>query len=173
MDLTDDFKHYLQHTASSLKGSDRRLFFARTVCVLGPGGQRLAERQLGWSRGTIRKGMHELTSGIRCVDYFSGRGRPRAEERLPQLLADIRVLVDGQSQTDPSFQSQRLYTRLTAAQVRQQLLLQKGYVDQELPSVETIRRKLHQLGYHLRKVAKCKPKKRFGKRMPSSPAWLR
>jgi hypothetical protein len=29
-----------------------------------------------------------------------------------------------------------------------------------LPVEETIRCKLHQLGYHLRKVQKCRPKKR-------------
>jgi hypothetical protein len=33
-------------TAKALKGSARRLFLARTVQVLGEGGQRLAEREL-------------------------------------------------------------------------------------------------------------------------------
>jgi len=33
---------------------------ARAVLVLGPGGQRLAEAELGWNRGTIRKGMREF-----------------------------------------------------------------------------------------------------------------
>src|SRR3954452_5546638 len=118
MELTDPVKEYLIVTAAALKGSDRRLFMARTVRLLGPGGQRRAERELGWNRVTIGKGMHELTSGIRCVDYFSGRGRNRAEEHLPNLLDDIRAIVDAQSQTDPTFKTQRLYTRLTVAEVR-------------------------------------------------------
>src|SRR4051794_17406456 len=157
MDLTDPVKQYLRDTAASLTSYDRRLFLARTVRLLGPGGQRLAERELGWSRVTIRKGLHELTSGIRCLDDYAARGRPRAEGRLPHLLADIRAVVDGQCQTDPTFQTRRLYTRLTAAQVRRQLVLQHGYAAAELPSVETIRRKLHQVGYRLRKVQKCRP----------------
>jgi hypothetical protein len=147
-------------TPEALRGVDRRLFMARTVRVLGPEGQRRAERELGWNRGTIRKGMHELSSGIRCVEAFCLRGRKRAEEHLPELLRDIKTIVDGQCQTDPSFQTQRLYTRLTAATVRKQLLAQKGYTDEELPSAETSRCKIHQLGYRLRKVQKCKPKKR-------------
>jgi Rhodopirellula transposase DDE domain len=159
MELTEPVKEYLSTTAAELKGSDRRLFMARTVRLLGSGGQRRAERELGWNRVTISKGMHELTSGIRCVDYFSGRGRKRAEELLPNLLGDIRAIVDGQCQTDPTFQTQRLYTRLTASEVRNQLL-RKGYLDADLPTVETIRQKMHQLGYHLRKVAKCQPKKK-------------
>jgi hypothetical protein len=45
--------------------------------------------------------------------------------------------------------------------VRQQLILQKGYQDEELPSEEIIRQRLNELGYHLRRVAKIKPKKRI------------
>ncbi len=160
MELTAQVKEYLQGTADALRGVDRRLFMARTVRMLGAEGQRQAERELGWNRGTIRKGMHELTTGIRCVDAFCLRGRKRAEEHLPHLLTDIKALVDAQCQTDPSFQTQRLYTRLTAATVREQLILQKGYGDEQLPTAETIRCKIHQLGYRLRKVQKCKPKKR-------------
>src|SRR5205807_1687463 len=108
---------------------------------------------------TIRKGMHELRSGITCCDAFTCRGRLRAEERLPDLLADIRAIVGGQSQTDPRFRTQRLYTRLTAEEVRRQLLVHKGYPEDELPAARTIRNKLNDLGFHLTKVAKCKPKK--------------
>jgi hypothetical protein len=160
MDLSEDTKGYLIATAGSLKGAHRRLFMARTVRWLGSGGQRQAERQLGWNRGTILKGTHELLSGIRCVDHFCGRGRKRAEEHLPRLLQDITAVVDGQSQTDPSFRTQRLYTRLTPAVVRQQLLSRRGYAEGQLPSPETIRRKMRQLGYRPTRVAKCRPKKR-------------
>jgi len=160
VELTAPVKEYLQGTADSLRGVDRRLFLARTVRMLGPDGQRRAERELAWNRVTIRKGMHELSSGIRCVDAFCLRGRKRVEEHLPHLLTDIKAIVDAQCQTDPSFQTQRLYTRLTAAKVREQLILRKGYTDEQLPTAETIRCKIHALSYRLRKVQKCKPKKR-------------
>jgi hypothetical protein len=160
MELTAQVQEYLQGTADSLCGADRRLFMARTVRTLGPDGQRRAERELGWNRVTIRKGMHELSSGIRCVDAFCLRGRQRAEERLPNLLTDIKAIIDAQCQTDPSFQTQWLYARLTAAKVREQLILRKGYTDEQLPTAETIRCKIHDLGYRLRKVQKCRPKKR-------------
>lgn len=168
MDLTDQVKDYLRQTAASLRGFDRRLFMARTVRLLGTDGQRLAERELGWNRVTVRKGTHELNTGIRCVEAFPRRGRKRAEEYLPGLLDDIRSIVDSQSQTDPTFHTQRLYTRLSAAEVRRQLVLQKGHADASLPSEETIRRKMHAAGYSLRQVAKCLPKKRCPRRTPSS-----
>jgi Rhodopirellula transposase DDE domain len=160
VELTAPVKEYLQGTAESLRGVDRRLFMARTVRLLGTAGQRRAERELGWNWATIRKGTHELRRGIRCIDAFCLRGRKRAEEHLPHLLADIKAVVDAQCQTDPTFQTQRLYTRLSAATVRQQLILHQGYTDEQLPTAETIRCKIHALGYRLRKVHKCRPKKR-------------
>src|SRR6266853_3097018 len=161
MELTEEVKALLLNTAKDLKGSVRRMFMARTVQALGEGGQRLAERELGWNRGTIRKGLHELKHGIVCLDAFSSRGRKRSEEHLPNLLSDITAIVDAQSQTDPQFRTNRLYTRLTATEVRRQLIAQKGYSDDELPTAETITTKLNELGYSLKKVAKTQPQKNF------------
>src|SRR6266542_3349313 len=122
MELTDSIKSLLISTAKALKGSARRLFMARTVKELGSGGQQRAARELGWGRMTIRKGMRELDSGDACLDAFRLRGRKPAEEHLPTLLTDIQAMVGLQSQTDPQFRTTRLYTRLTAAEVRWQLI---------------------------------------------------
>lgn len=168
MELTDELKLLFIETAQMLKGSDRRIFMARVVKRLGKGGQRRAERELGWNRRTIRKGMHELDSGIRCVDAFSARGRKRAEEHLPHLLEDIKAILDEQSQVDPTFKTTRLFTRISAAEVRRQLIAQKGYSDAALPCEETIRVKINHLGYTLRSVQKSRPKKRSLKPMQSS-----
>ena len=155
-------------TAESLKGSGKRLFMARTVQAMGRGGQRWAEEHLGWCRDTIRKGTHELRSGMTCVDAFSSRRRKPAEEHLPRLLDDIRSIADGQSQADPKFQTDRLFTRISAAEVRRQLIAQRGYTDAELPTQQTINTKLNLLGYRLTKVAKCRPQKESRRPMPSS-----
>lgn len=159
IELSDEQKQLYQDTAKRLKGHERRVFMARVVKSLGRGGQRQARRELGWDRAVIRRGTHELDSGMRWVEAYAARGRKRAEELLPNLLIDIAAIVDGQSQTDPTFESTRLYTRLSAAAVRQALISQKGYTDEELPSEETIRVKLNDLGYGLRSVKKRVPKK--------------
>lgn len=168
MELTEELKGMLIATAKELRGHVRRLFMARTVKMLGPGGASRAERELGWNRKTIRKGIHEWESGMTCVDAFRSRGRKRAEEHLPNLLTDMRAIVDGQSQTDPQFKANRLYTRLTAVEVRGQLIKKFGYTDQELPTATTIGSKLNEMGYHPMKVAKSKPQKRSQPLMPSS-----
>ena len=157
-------------TAESLKGSGKRLFMARTVRAMGRGGQRWAEVHLGWCRDTIRKGTHELDSGVTCVDAFSARRRKPAEEHLPRLLDDIRAIADGYSQADPKFQTRRLFIRIGAAEVRSRLITRKGYTDAELPTQQTINTKLNMLGYRLTKVAKCRPQKRSPRPTPSSTA---
>jgi hypothetical protein len=168
MQGSEEEKQMYIETAHKLKGSDRRIYQARVVQNLGRGGQSFAEAELGWCRKTILKGCHELESGIVCIDNFSSRGRKRAEFHLPNLLIDIQDIVDNQTQTDPTFKSQRLYTRLSAAQVRQQLIVQKGYTDEALPTEETIRVKLNELGYQLKSVTKSRPKKKSQKPTPSS-----
>ena len=154
--------------AKALKGSLRRLFMAKTVAAMGRGGQRWAQEHLGWCRETIRKGTHELRSGITCVDAFHCRRRKPAEEHLPRLLDDIRSIADGQSQADPRFQTDRLFTRISAAEVRRQLIATKGYTDAELPTQQTINKKLNLLGFRLTRVAKCRPQKESSRPMRSS-----
>ena len=155
-------------TARTLKASQRRLFMARTVSAMGRGGQVWAEAHLRWNRETIRKGMHELRSGMTCVDAFHCRRRKPAEEHLPRLLDDIRSIADGQSQADPKFQTNRLFTRISAAEVRRQLIATKGYTDAELPTQQAINTKLNLLGFRLTRVAKCRPQKGSSRPTPSS-----
>ena len=160
LQLTDNLKSLYIKTAQKLKGSERRQFMAEVVKNLGFGGQTIAEKELGWNRRTIRKGMQELEHGMSIADSFKLRGSKPVEHKLPNLLEDIRSIVEPQSQTDPTFNSTRLSTRLSATEVRRQLIEIKGYQDEELPTSETIRQRLNQFGYGLKRVAKTKPLKK-------------
>ncbi len=134
---------------------------ADVVGALGRGGQRFAEKYLGWNRKTIRKGIQERESGQAIEDRCHERGRKKVEEHLPSLLEDIREIVEPRSQTDPTFRSTRVYTPLTAEEVRHRLRTQFGYSEAQLPCVRTLRSKLNALGYRLRKVRKCRPVKKI------------
>ena len=73
---------------------------------------------------------------------------------MPTLLDDIQELTERHSQTDPTFRTTRQYTRLTAVALRQQLIDEKGYTSEELPTEQTIRSRLNDLGYSLKRVKK-------------------
>jgi len=158
MDPTPQMCAWLTETAEGLHGAQRRRFMAQAVDSLGLS-QRLAARQLGWARDTLRKALRELRSGLTCVDNFSARGRKPAEVHVPSLLQDIRDVVADHLQADPTFQTTRLYCRLSAAAVRDQLLRRKGHSDEQLPSERTIASKLNLLGFRLRTVVKSRPQK--------------
>lgn len=147
-------------SVNKLKGSDKRIALAKTAEAIGIGGQSVVAKEFNVSRDTIRKGTYELKSGIRIVDAFNARGRKKVEEKLPDLLENIKDIVDSQSQTDPDFKTTRLFTRLTVSEIRKQLILQKGYTDLELPTNQTLNNKINELGYNLKKVRKLKPLKK-------------
>src|SRR4029434_993584 len=111
---------------------------------------------------------HELESGFTCLEAFAARGRKRVEVRLPHLLRDIQAIVDSQSQADPQFRTHRLYTRLSAAEVRRQLITQKGYAHTALSIGQTITTKRTALVYYPKKLAKSQPQKKFPQPTPSS-----
>ena len=120
-----------------------------------------AENVLSWNRKTLGKALAEWEGKFCYIDRYYERGRKKAEVHLPNLLSDIQDIVDSQSQTDSTFHTNRLYTRLSAAEVRRQLMAQKGYTDDEFPCAATINTKLNAMGYRLRAVQKSRPQKKI------------
>lgn len=165
--ISSEFKEFLNETRSKLKGCERRKFMAKVVRLMGKGGQSRAERELGWDRKTIIKGTRELTSGFDCIDNFAGRGRHGIEVKLPNILDDIKEIVNPVSQCDPTFHSTDLYSPITAEEVHRRLIEVKNYQPDQLPTVRTISNKLNKIGFRLKKVTKCKPKKKFLRQIKS------
>jgi hypothetical protein len=155
--VTAELRRVWEETLQQLSGGSRRVFMASVVKGLGRGGARQAEIALGWDRTTLRKGLHELNSGVVCVDAVSQRGRKPLEAKLPDLEADLREMGEATSQTDPTFRTTQLYRRLTAGEARRRLIEEKGYAPGAVPSERSLRRKLTALGFKPRRVAKSKP----------------
>jgi hypothetical protein len=150
----------LCRAARRLTGYQRRLFQAEVTVALCGGSARRAERRFGWGRTNVETGLHELDSGIRCVENFATRGQRRSEDANLQLAADIRDLVEPHTQADPQLKSDRRYTNLSAREVRERLRTEKGYAVADLPSERTMRDILNRLGYRLKRIQKGKPLKK-------------
>ena len=149
--LTEQVKTTFKDAARKLTGEKKRAFTAQVALDYFDGSARRTERALGWDRVMIQRGLDSLNSGIPYADNYSARGRKKTEELLPNLEQDIRDLVDSEAQTDPKFQTTFRYLKVTAREVRDQLILQKGYEDEVLPTRQTIGDILNRLGYRLRK----------------------
>jgi hypothetical protein len=159
--LTDPQVRTIKDGAGKLTGAKRRAFQARVTLDHRDGNVRKVESVFGWSRTTVELGLNELRTGITCIGNFGLRGRPRVEDEHPQLVEDMLSLVEPQSQTDPKFQGRFKYTRITAKAVRQALIDEKGWEEEQLPHENTIGVLLKRLDYRLRRVQKSKPIKCF------------
>ncbi len=158
---TQQHDDLIRSAARRLKGHQRRLFQAEVAAALCGGNPRAAERRFGWGRDAVSKGLHEARLGIRCVENFSARARRPSEVKDPQLAADIRAVVEPCTLADPELKSPRRYTNLSAREVREALVGQKGYTPDRLPSERTMRDILNRLGYRLKRVQKAKPLKKL------------
>jgi hypothetical protein len=154
-------KDILIKTVEKLKGSDKRVALASIAKKYGHGGNSFVAKEFKVGRETIRLGGHELRTRITCVDAFNMRGRKTVEEKLPNLRKDIKDIVEPQCQTDPKFTSTRLYTRLTITKIRDLLIAEKGYTNDELPTNQSLNRVVNDLGYKMKRVMKVKPKKKI------------
>ena len=116
----------------------------------------------------MNTGLNELRTGILCMESFSARGRHLTEEQRPELVSEIRALVEPESQADPKFQTPLAYTRMTAKAVHEQLKANSACENGRVPAERTVHDILNRLGYRLRPVRKTKPQKKSLKPMPSS-----
>lgn len=76
----------------------RRCWAGIEAEALGRGGIAIVERATGMSRTTIRAGREELRTGVHNIEVVqvrrAGGGRPRLEERHPDLVTELESLVD-------------------------------------------------------------------------------
>jgi hypothetical protein len=154
MILNDTVKGTLKDAARKLTGYRKRDFMAKVAEDYFAGSARKAETVLGWNRKSVQLGLHERRAEVLCLDNYGARGRHKSETELPNLEADIRSMVDVQSQADPKFQSTFLYARISARAVRENLVSEKGYDSAQLPSRQTIGAILNRMGYRLKKHKK-------------------
>ena len=155
--LSDTVKNTFKDAAKKLTGNRKRNFMAKVSEDYFEGSARKTETVFGWDRRSVQLGLHERRTGIICVDNYQARGRHKSEEKLPNLAADIRSLVDAQAQADPKFQSTFLYARISARAIRAALVSELGYLESELPTRQTIGEMLNRMGYRLKKLKKHDP----------------
>ena len=151
----------IKDAAKKLTGFKRREFQAQVAIDYLDSRPRLSETTFGWDRKTVILGLHELRTGITCIDNFTARGNKKIEQKNDQLETDICALADPESQIDPKFQTQFKYTRITAKAMRKALITSKGWANEDLPCEKTISNILNRLGYRLRRVQKAKPIKKI------------
>lgn len=155
-------KELIQEAVKRLRSYEQRAYQGKIAIDYFGGSARKTERVMGWWRESVKVGIREVETGIRCINRYKDTGRKRTEDKIENLSEDIHSLAEPQTQADPSMKSGSLtYTRITAKAMRKALIKDKGYKDEALPSEVTIGNILNRLGYNLKRVLKAKPAKKI------------
>lgn len=145
----------------------RRCAMGDVTLTLLDGKHRVAEDVFGWGRSAVELGIKEFQTGLLCVNDISARRKPKTEEKNPELIAEIRTIMEPDSEAESHLRTTFLYTNMTARAVRN-VLVEKGWSEESLPSIRTISNILNRQDYRLRTVAKTKVQKKRRKLTPSS-----
>lgn len=158
--LTPDQISDIKLAAKKMAGFQSRQFKAEMTLKYFEGNCRKAERTFGWGRETVKKGIHELKSGYKCVNANAARcGAKLWEVKNPIAANKLIKIAEEHSQQDPSFNSTIAYTRLSAEKAIVELE-KAGCSKEELPSARSMRDILNRMGFRLRRVVKAKPLKK-------------
>ena len=159
--MNEEAKTLIKDACKRLTGYKRRRYQADITMEYFDGSPYKAEREMGWGRESVTKGLKEAQSNIRCLDNYSGRGIKRTEDTIPGIKEDIISIAEPQTQADPAMKSSLTYTRITGKSLKKALIDDKGYDEESLPSENTMINMLNRMGYNLKRVLKSKPAKKI------------
>ena len=160
-ELLQHGKDVIQQFCRRLRGADRRAFQAEVAVEVCGGSPRRAEAMFGWCRKSVPKGLIELEYHLELQPHFARRGRRACEVQSPTLASVVTEVLDAQSQADPKFQTNVLFTRATGRFLRTLWESHPDLADTKPPSVRTCQRLMNRLGFRLRFVQKAKPLKKI------------
>jgi hypothetical protein len=159
--MEEETKRLIKNACKRLTGFKRRAYQAEITMEFFNGNSYKAEREMGWGRECVEKGLKESQSGIRCMDNYKGRGRKKTEDKIPGLEEDIISIAEPRTQADPAMKSSVTYTRITGKALKNALIDEKGYNEEDLPSEDTLSNMSNRMGYNLKWVLKSKPEKKI------------
>jgi len=159
--MSNKEKELIQDACKRMTGFKKREYQATITLEYFNGSARKAERIMGWGRKSVDMGLGEMRTGLICINNFEGRGRKRTEKKIPGLEEDVREIAELHTQADPAVKSSLTYTRLTGESLKKALIKDKGYTDNQLPSINTLRTMLNRMNYNRKRVQKSKPLKKI------------
>jgi hypothetical protein len=138
MSVSQAIRDALRSVASGVTGSARRSIQAWAAKTYCHGSARHAETVFGWNRQTVASGIRESESPpAKSGTSPETRGRPSLERTQPELVTHAVQLLGTQSQVDPKFQTETLYTRMTGESLRAALAESLNIPISRLPAPRT------------------------------------
>ena len=162
MSVPQSIKETLRSVAACVTGAARRSIQAWAAKTFCNGSTRHAETVFGWNRKAVASGIRESEGPpAKSGTEQETRGRPSLERTHPELVTQADQLLGTQSQVDPKFQTETLYTRMTGESLRAALAESLNTPISRLPTTRTLRRLMNRRGFSLKQVRKTIPQKKI------------
>ncbi len=151
----------IRRAACLLTGAKRRCFQAEIATEYCNASPRQTEAWFGFNRHAVKRGLLEKETGKTLRKTPERRGRPKVEDKLPQLAQLTDQALSETAQMDPKFQTTIAYTRVTGKQLRESFAQALGIAVDKLPVARTLRRLMNRRNFSLRRVRKTQPLKKI------------
>ena len=87
-------------------------------------------------------------------------GRKSIIQKYPELKQDIIRIMEGNAYTDPHFETEKQYVKLTLKEIMNRLIELKKYPDKFI-SKSSLANLLNKMNYNLKEIKRCKPLKKI------------
>jgi len=136
--------------------AEARLFKGKITIKYYEGKTRKAKKYMGWSIKSVQRWLDEIRTGEKYKDKRSERKSRILREDVGGRRESILRIIDPKTQADPAVKTKKLYLKISARAVRDELI-KRG---EEAPSERSMWRILNRMWYTLKAVKKASPLKK-------------
>lgn len=153
--LEDLYKNQIENIKNMKRGIERDLAIGALVADLGKRTITPVAEAIGSCFRKVKKCYLLFINQSNYIQLsLEFRGRKKVEEKNPNLIPQIREILNMYEKVDPHFKSETLFVDITLDNLRKELIAKYNYTDKTCPCKSTLLRILNDLEYKIKKVAK-------------------
>lgn len=158
MSISEIIKKFHQNRVKNIKkmsaGYQRDMAIGAFVADLGPRSIKPIAKAIGSCFRKVKKCFEMFRYGVQTKIEF--RGRKKDEDKFPKIKNQIKDILKKYEYTDSHFKTETLFVDLSLQNLRNELILQYNYTEENCPCKSTLLRLLTDLDYKIQKVKKTK-----------------
>ena len=156
--LENGYKNVTDNIKKMKNGIEKDLAIGALVADLGKRSITAVSKAIGSCFRKVKDCYHKFIFGEQLKIEL--RGRKKKIEEYPELVNDIKNIIEGNSYTDPHFETEIQFCSLTIDEIMVKLINLNKYYDKFI-SRSTLANLLNELGYNLKKIKRNKPLKKI------------
>lgn len=160
--LEMNYKNQIENIKSERNRESKIRQIGALVLDVGERSIKAVAEAIHCSRKYVKYSSQIVENNLEIVNNRYKCGRKKKTEEYKDLENDIHKIMEGNVYTDPHFQTEKQFTKLTIDEVMNRLLATDKYKEKFI-SKSKLASLLNEMGYNLKKVKRNKPLKKIEK----------